>query len=261
MRAGPDVRVTAALARTRFQSMTHYSLVDSTNDVAMQTVATFGQAHVVVTADSQTQGRGRLGRPWVHNTDGSVTPTSLAVSATLPAPANATMVPLAAGLAVYDACVAVGVEPALKWPNDLLLFGRKAAGILVERVAVAGFDLVVIGTGFNVDWRDVGRRPDQPWTSLAEATHDTIDQQLLLAEYLVALDYWLDELTSTAGLQELLVKYRARCVTLGQPVTVNLADKRQLRGIAVRIDDAGQLVLEQDGTLTTVTSADVWHGA
>lgn len=252
--------VHAAPAQTRWETVTHYPVVNSTNDVALRMVADTGQAHVVVTANSQTQGRGRLGRPWVHTTQTGVTPQSLAVTATLLAPLNAPVVPLAAGLAAYDACVALGVEPALKWPNDLLLSGRKAAGILVERVPINNYDLVVIGTGFNVDWRDVTRGSDQNWTSLAEEAGSTVDQDVLLASYLVALDRWLDELGSAAGLQRLLSQYRACCVTLGQPVTVNLADSRQLHGVAVAIDDAGQLCLERDGTLITVTSGDVWHG-
>jgi len=255
-----DAGVYAVLAQTRWESVTHYPVVGSTNDVALLTVAETGKAHVVVTADCQTQGRGRLGRPWVHITKGRVTPQSLAVTVTLPAPANASVVPLAAGLAVYDACVSLGVEPTLKWPNDLLLSGRKAAGILVERAPVSGFDLVVIGTGFNVDWRDVTREPDQNWTSIAEESGSTVDQDVLLSSYLVALDRWLDELDSASGLERLLQQYRACCVTLGQQVTVNLADSRQLHGVAVAIDDAGQLCLERDGTLMTVTSGDVWHG-
>ncbi|MEX2532644.1 MAG: biotin--[acetyl-CoA-carboxylase] ligase [Nitriliruptoraceae bacterium] len=252
--------VYAAPAQTRWETVTHYSVVNSTNDVALRMVADTGQAHVVVTANSQTQGRGRLGRPWVHTIQTGVTPQSLAVTATLLAPQNAPVVPLAAGLAAYDACVALGVEPALKWPNDLLLSGRKAAGILVERVPINNFDLVVIGTGFNVDWRDVTRESDQNWISLAEEAGSTVDQDVLLSSYLVALDRWLDELATVAGLERLLRQYRACCVTLGQPVTVNLADSRQLHGVAVAIDDAGQLCLERDGTLITVTSGDVWHG-
>lgn len=256
----PRADMQRVVAQTRWETVTHYPVVGSTNDVALRTVADTGQAHVVVTADSQTQGRGRLGRPWVHTTQAGVTPRSLAVTATLIAPVNAPVVPLAAGLAAYDACVALGVEPALKWPNDLLLSGRKAAGILVERVPVNHFDLVVIGTGFNVDWRGVPRDAEQNWTSLAEEAGLAVDHDVLLRNYLVALDSWLLELETALGLTRLLQQYRSRCVTLGQPVTVNLADGRQIDGVAVAIDDAGQLCLERDGTLITVTSGDVWHG-
>lgn len=256
----PHARMQPVLANTRFAVLQHHPVVGSTNDAAVQLVAELDQAHVVVTAEHQTQGRGRLGRPWLDTVDADITPTSLAISATLPAPTHAALVPFAAGLAAFDASVALGVEPALKWPNDLLLAGRKAAGILVERVAVADFDLVVVGTGFNVDWRDVPRDADQPWTSLAEAAGRTIDQHDLLAQYLVALDSWLAELDSDAGRDLLLAHYRACCATLGQPVIVNLADGRQLGGIAAAIDDTGQLLLKQDGTLVTVTSGDVWHG-
>ena len=251
--------VAHALAVTRFDALTQLSTTTSTNDVALALVTEQGSAHVVVTAEQQTAGRGRLGRRWVHRDTPGGTPSSLAVTATLAAPKHATMVPFAAGLAVYDTLAAFGVQPGLKWPNDLLLGGKKVVGILVERVPVASHDLIVVGTGFNLDWRGIAREPDELWTSLGEQTQQPVDAAVLLARYLIALDGWLDALDSDIGQTELLATYRTRCVTLGQPVTVTLASGRTVTGIAQAISERGELELLDNGTLVTVTSGDVWH--
>lgn len=251
--------VQAALGQTRWTELAQYEATTSTNDVAVVAVRETGNPLLVVTAREQTEGRGRLGRRWVHTLDDGKRPESLAVTATLPAPHHAPLVPFAAGLAAYDAICAMGGSPALKWPNDVLLGGEKTAGILVERLTVANTDLVVIGTGFNVDWRGVTRDAGNPWTSVAEAVGASIDGDALLVQYLTALDMWLAKLDTPAQQIHLLDTYRTRCATIGSVVTVNLADGTTLNGTAEAISPRGELVLNQDGTLVLVTSGDVWH--
>ena len=125
----------------------HFDSVESTLEAARREVS--DQDFLLITADTQTQGRGTKGRPW-HSPVGNVYLT-LAVHRKFFAPSRLQRFPLEAGLALWDA-VATCMPPGnrsrlyLKWPNDLLWEGRKAAGMLLETTA----DHVLIGLGINV---------------------------------------------------------------------------------------------------------------
>jgi BirA family transcriptional regulator, biotin operon repressor / biotin---[acetyl-CoA-carboxylase] ligase len=196
---GTHPAVQAAVARSRhLASHDHLDTVTSTNDLALAAVQEGRALGVVISADRQTAGRGRRGRPWTDDVAGPEGPGNLAVSVVVPAPQpHAALTPLAAGLAVAASYRAAGAAPALKWPNDVLLDERKAAGILVERHAAAGTDVVVIGCGLDLDWRGVSREGEAAaWTSLAESLGTPVDRGEVLAALLTALD---GELTDLQG--------------------------------------------------------------
>lgn len=244
---------------TRWHTVVAYDTTTSTNDVAVAWVGAHENPHVVVTAREQTAGRGRLGRRWVHTATDGTRPESLAVTVTLPAFAHAAQVPFATALAAYDTLHTFGVKPDLKWPNDVLLDGEKTAGILIERVSVPPFDLLVIGTGFNVDWRGVTFPDATRWTSVAHHVGGDVDRDVLLARYLGRLDDWLHILAGDQGVTAVLDAYRDRCDTLGRSVTVTLANGVQFTGEAEALTDSGELLVRCGGTLERVTSGDVWH--
>lgn len=234
----------------------HRDTVTSTNDVALATVAAGAPLGLVVTADRQTAGRGRRGRPWTDAVAGPEGPGNLAVSVVVPLPASSPgLVPIAAGLAVASAYTTAGASPALKWPNDVELDGRKAAGILVERHAAADRDVVVIGCGLDLDWRGVPREGEAAgWTSLAESLGHGVDRGQVLADLLLALDAELSALEDPAAL---LARYRERCSTLGRAVEVTLPGGEPLAGTAVDLDADGLLVVEGETERTTVRAGDV----
>lgn len=148
----------------------------------------------VAVAELQTAGRGRLGRPW-H----APARTSVLVSVNLrPAVATPRLPELSvvAGLAVADAVAAVtGIHPEVRFPNDLLLDGRKVAGILAE----ARDERVVLGIGINANIAegDLPRDVDTPATSLLIESGGRVDRGLLLVELLERLearyDAWVSE--------------------------------------------------------------------
>ncbi|MFU8841224.1 MAG: biotin--[acetyl-CoA-carboxylase] ligase [Nitriliruptoraceae bacterium] len=234
----------------------HHDAVTSTNDVALAQVAAGVPLGLVVSADRQTAGRGRHGRSWTDDITGPDGPANLAVSVVVALPAHAPgLVPLAAGLAVHAAYEAAGATPTLKWPNDVLLDGRKAAGILVERHRVTGRDVVVIGCGLDLDWRGVPRSGDSTgWTSLAEALARDVDRWQVLADLLDALDEELAALDDPAAL---LVRYRERCSTLGQDVDVALPGGGALAGIAVDLDAEGLLIIDTGRERIAVRAGEV----
>jgi BirA family biotin operon repressor/biotin-[acetyl-CoA-carboxylase] ligase len=240
---------------SRWHTHEHHEEVGSTNDLAAAAAVDGGAPGLVVTADRQTAGRGRRGRTWEDQPAGR----SLAVSALVAVPPRgATLVPLAAGLAVAEAYRRAGGASELKWPNDVLLpvgtgEPAKAAGILVERRDGA----LVVGMGLNLDWRGVRRAGEQRgWTSLAEATAADVDRWTVLADLLRSLDERLRDVDTDPT--RLLGAYRERCRTLGRRVRVE-TPAGEVHGEAVDVGPDGALVLATDDGEVRVTAGDVVH--
>jgi BirA family biotin operon repressor/biotin-[acetyl-CoA-carboxylase] ligase len=226
----------------------HHATIDSTNREARDRARSGAEPGLVVVADHQTAGRGRLDRRW-EAPPGS----SLLLSVLLPAPAgpssaHAAVVAVAVALAEAVGEVA-GVDVGLKWPNDLVVGDRKLAGILAE----AEGDAVVVGAGCNVNWETFP--PDLAATATAcnlEAGHP-VDRDDVLDAFLVRLALRLD------APEALDPAYRSRLVTLGRRVRVERADD-VLEGVAVDVTGEGVLaVRDDDGVRHDVITGDVVH--
>jgi BirA family transcriptional regulator, biotin operon repressor / biotin---[acetyl-CoA-carboxylase] ligase len=241
------VRVVTLDVPARWRLIEHHDEVGSTNEIVADRARLGEPDGLVVVADHQTRGRGRLDRTWEDAPGRSLLMSAL-VGGAFPRP---TLVPLAVGVAVADALVELGAQPALKWPNDVLVAEGKCGGILVERVD----ELVVIGIGMNVDWRGVDRR-DAAWISLAEVLDRDVDRWDLLAQVLRSLDQAVGEAQEVPDL--LLDRYRRVCSTLDQDVRVETSDG-VLAGVAEGIDDDGALLLRTGERSVRVHAGDVTH--
>jgi len=228
---------------------------------------------LVLLAERQSAGRGRLGRDWE-----SPARAGLAVSVLL-RPGRAVpqrgwaavpvarygWLPLLAGVALVAAVSRVAALPAaLKWPNDLLLAGRKCAGVLAESVAAGGGDpatAVVVGIGLNVS-QQAGELPGPAATSLLLAGAPQADRDPLARALLRELAGWYGRWRTTGGDAAacgLAGAYRRDCATLGQPVSVSLPGGDTLRGTAVDVDGDGRLVVDGAGGRTILAAGDVVH--
>jgi BirA family biotin operon repressor/biotin-[acetyl-CoA-carboxylase] ligase len=210
-------------------------------------------AGYVLIAEEQTAGRGRLDRSWQ-----APARSSLLMSVLLrprPAPAGWTLLPFVAGVAVAEAVRAVGHLPAeLKWPNDVLVGGRKLGGILVERVDSA----VVVGIGVNVSLRSA-ELPVPTATSVALAG-GVADREVLAKEVLRALARRFDAWQAADGASSsILPAYREICATIGWNVTVQLPGGESVDGLVSAVDDTGRLVVMSDDGATAVSAGDVVH--
>jgi BirA family biotin operon repressor/biotin-[acetyl-CoA-carboxylase] ligase len=205
---------------------------DSTNAVAAVAPA----RNLVVIAEHQTAGRGRLDRTWE-------TPpgTALTFSAVFDPVVDGSwwpVIPLAAGVAVARA---IGAPARLKWPNDVVLDEEKVCGILVERLATTPA-YAVIGIGINVDQRR-DELPVATATSLALAGLARDRTELfgaVLRELRVALVSLARRPHTVVG------EYRGLSATLDRRVRVDLPDGRVLEGTAFDIDDHGALLVAED---------------
>ncbi|MFB9836609.1 biotin--[acetyl-CoA-carboxylase] ligase [Actinoallomurus acaciae] len=215
---------------------------------------------LVLVAEAQTSGRGRMGRTW------SAPPRSgLAFSVLLPQEESVTRLgwlPLVAGVAVVSALRGFAevegfgrgrmAEATLKWPNDVLIGDRKLAGILAQRVETG----VIVGIGLNVGLR-ADELPVPTATSLA-IEEAPADRDPLLRAILRALEARHGELR-TSGEAPLREAYRAMCGTLGRRVRVELPGGSTLVGEAIDVEEAGRLVVRADDGEHLLNAGDVVH--
>jgi BirA family biotin operon repressor/biotin-[acetyl-CoA-carboxylase] ligase len=214
-----------------------YRSIGSTNDRAAE-LASQGAAHgALVAADEQTAGRGRAGRRWI-------TPAGSALAFSLilrpgrgERPAIGTLNAVGA-LAVVDALAELGASAQIKWPNDVLLRGRKACGILVEG-AWMGDDLqaVVLGIGLNVTPDSVppAAELDYPATCVQAAVDRQIDRVDLLLRILAALSQWLPRLRS----QDVIDAWQSRLAFIHQQVEL-VGGWAPMRGEFLGLDSDGR---------------------
>jgi BirA family biotin operon repressor/biotin-[acetyl-CoA-carboxylase] ligase len=215
--------------------------VTSTNDVAAAFAENGAPEGMVVAADAQSAGRGRLGRRW-----SSPPGAGLYVSIVLrPPPATAPLLTIAAGVAVCEGIErATGATPDLKWPNDALISGRKVAGILAEAGATgAWLQHVVLGIGINL--RPAAHPADlaSTATSLEAELGREVDRGLVFTELLAALAGRYAELQQ-GEIPAIVAQWRRLATrTLGRRVEWESND-RVLRGTARDIDGSGALLVE-----------------
>jgi BirA family biotin operon repressor/biotin-[acetyl-CoA-carboxylase] ligase len=212
---------------------------------------------LVAIADEQTAGRGRRGRAWTAPAGSSLL-MSILLRPTWLEPADGFLLTMLAAVAVaeaLEATTALAVE--LKWPNDVQVDGRKLAGILVEFEADSANRTrwAIIGCGINVNWQ-----PDesvgQAATSVAAASGQPCERATLLRAVLQAFDRQYIALR-TGRREALRAAWLGRLTTLGQRVSVELADTT-FEGVASDVDAAGGLLVRlDDGTIRRVLAGDV----
>lgn len=221
-----------------------YPQSGSTNDLAANWARDGAPNGAVVVTDEQLSGRGRFDRAWVAPPG-----TGLLFSVVLRPQVPAERIGRITMLGAVSVIEAVGSlladllpgRLALKWPNDVLLDGRKLAGLLPE-AAWQGDQLgsVILGIGLNVRVDFRGMPLEQTAISLADVVDRPIDRAVLLASILRRIDYW----TPRADQVELWAAWRAHLNTLARSLTVTFADGQTISGQAVDVDTDGALQLK-----------------
>jgi BirA family biotin operon repressor/biotin-[acetyl-CoA-carboxylase] ligase len=207
----------------------------STNALVAERARRGEPAGLVLVTEHQTAGRGRLDRTWTSPPRAGLTFSVLQRPAWPVAQWG--WLPLLTGLAVATALRdQAGLDAVVKWPNDVLVEGRKVCGVLAE---VADASCVVLGIGLNVTNRP-DELPSQAATSLRIEGATTTDRDTLLRSVLRALGECM------AAPDAARDRYRALCSTVGRTVRVELPGRDPVTGTAEAVDDAGQLVV--DGT-------------
>lgn len=240
---------TRVLGRT----VSHYEHTLTSTNLVLKDMAKQGAPHgSLCLCECQTAGRGRLDRQW-SSPEGQGVWLSVLLRPALK-PEDAPLITFACALAMAKAVREVtGLGARIKWPNDLVLNGRKLCGILLEM----GFDAqgmyVVAGTGLNV--RRGAYPPDLAERAVSiEECADLPDRGAIIAAYLKALEDAVFALEQD-GFAGIAADFRRECITLGSPVHVLGAES--FTGVAEDIDATGALLVRTDGELRRVLAGDV----
>ena len=230
----------------------------STNDIVEKLARDQVKEGVVVFAESQTKGRGRLGRKWM-----SPARKGLWFSVLLrPAmrPAAVTQLTIAAATALNRAIRAqTGLAPEIKWPNDILVRGKKVAGILTELSAeLDKVKYVILGVGISVNLNPGEFPPElrKHATSLKIETGQRQNRAALAVKILQELDHDYG-LVCSGRFETVADEWEKHCLTLGRRVVIHVGD-RKIQGCAESLDTDGALLLRtQHGRLERIIGGDV----
>lgn len=237
-----------------------YGDVESTNAKLRMLARGGAPEGTVVLAEGQTAGRGRRGSVWFSPSGVNLYASVLFRPAV--SPRELGLFTFVASLALADAVKEQGLVPAIKWPNDVLVGGRKIGGALVESpMRGDAVDYVIVGVGANLNVEpallraalgDAGRFA----TSLAAECGHEIDRNVFAASYLNHLDRWVC-MWATEGVHELLAAWRERDILTGRRVEVRGA-AATYEGRVLGVDPSGCLVvLDTLGARRTVTSDEI----
>lgn len=249
-----------SLLKTKWlgQNLCYEECVDSTNKVAKQLGVKNAPNGLVVLAEEQNAGKGRLGRGWFSPKGKGLWFSVLFRPKFVPeeAPKCTLMAAAAVAKAINKIC---GVDAKIKWPNDILLNNKKLVGILSEMNAEYGkLNFVVIGIGINtnVDKSDFPDDVKDIAISLHTEATKEFGRELLLAEILQELEIKIEQ-AEKEGFENIFQEWRQMTCTLNKDVKVIAQDETYF-GRAIDIDAGGMLIVERkDGKRVKVVAGDV----
>jgi BirA family biotin operon repressor/biotin-[acetyl-CoA-carboxylase] ligase len=252
---GLSLDAVQALLDTKFigRCAVYQASVSSTMDLARQEAEGGAPDGTVVVADEQTQGQGRRGRQWVSPPGGNIYATIIL----RPGRWDIRSLGMVAPLAVCEAIdTAADVRSVIKWPNDLLIEGRKVGGVLIDtRLRGDEVDFALVGVGINVNF-DPSQHEEirEMATSLASELGRELSREELLAAFLNRFERLYLAARSDESVYE---AWKARLETLGRRVEVRLGDRME-EGIAEDVDADGNLILRRtDGSTVVLAAGDV----
>lgn len=258
----PDVLLPDAIRsglKTRFlgRGRIHYrSEVDSTNNLAKELAGRGANEGTLAVAEKQLKGRGRRNRSW-YSPEGDGLYFSMILRPALH-PTEAHKLTIIAAVALAEAVnKTTELNAGIKWPNDLLIEGRKIAGILTEINADPDhIDYAVLGIGLNVLTSDFPETLTSTSTSIYMETGKRISKVVLLQKILTEFEkLYVDGLGE--GFKNIINQYRNMSIVLGRQISVDYAGSN-FSGIAEAIDDDGRLVIRSEkNRRTTIISGDI----
>ncbi len=264
LKSEPDVMTKEAvlsklITETFGRTMEYFDEIDSTNNYCKQQAEMGAEHGFLAVADRQVSGRGRRGRVWE-------TPSGISIAMSIVlrpeiATECASMLTLVAALSVADAIRNVtGLEAGIKWPNDIVINGKKVCGILTEMsIEFSAINYVVVGIGVNVNNSIFPQELSDIATSIYMEKGEMVSRSRLIAEILIAFERYYKVFLETQDLSELKSYYEARLVNKDAHVRVLSANgKVDDEGTALGIDDIGRLVIKSDdGSTKNIMAGEV----
>lgn len=239
------------------KEIVYFSEIDSTNSVAKRHALDYPEGTIFL-ADMQTSGRGRLGRQW-DTKPGLGIWSSVLLKPKL-RPTNASQFSLLTAVAITDSLRHWGLEALIKWPNDVLVQGKKICGILTEMEAeLDRINYIVIGFGINVKHRagDFPNEVRQIATSMEMILNQPVNRVKFFCDLLASLEKRYLQFTAE-GFTEILETWKEYNCTLGKEAKVSRLNQPALYGEALDIQSDGSLLLKlADGQILPVFSGEL----
>ncbi len=238
------------------KSILRLTQVDSTNAYAAGLAKAGAREGTVIIAGMQNAGYGRMNRHWVSPKGGLWLSIILRPNIT---PKDAPILTLMGACAVVKTLKStLGIDAKIKWPNDVLISGRKVCGILTEmRTRGSDIDFVILGLGVNANFRvrDMPEDMRDTATTLSTECGEDISVGEVLNSLIVDIDCLYDKLLSR-GSEFIIEMWKSRSDTLGQHVRIT-AVKDSIEGTAMDVDESGALLVKTgDGELKTILAGD-----
>ncbi len=226
-----------------------YEETDSTNTQAKQN-STEKDGSIFI-AETQTNGKGSRERSWISPKGDGIW-LSILLKPDI-SPMTVSQITLVAGLAV---CKAVGIGSMIKWPNDIVINGKKICGILTEMSATSEkVNHVVCGIGINVNMAEFDDEIADRATSMYIESGQKYDRNEIIAKLLNEFEYCYNKFLDSR-LGAVIDEYKKHCITLGREVNV-IYNSETVMGKAIDVSSNGQLVVETDNGVIEVTSGEV----
>jgi BirA family biotin operon repressor/biotin-[acetyl-CoA-carboxylase] ligase len=230
--------------------------LDSTNEQAKRLAGEGAPHGTLILAEEQQKGRGRMGRDWISPKSGGIW-LSIILRPNM-APYEAPKLTILSAVAVAEAIrKKTGLAAQIKWPNDILINGKKVCGILTElNTEIDVINHVVIGVGINVNNLAFPKDLKQKAASLKQIKSEHIDRTIILAGFLESFET-LYQTAMNDGFEGIFQKWRSLCCNLGKHVNI-IGRAESFNGIALDINNDGALLVRtQDGKVVQVISGDV----
>lgn len=231
--------------------------VFSTNSIAKFLANHDAKEGTVLISEIQTNARGRLGKKW-EAPEGGVW-MSLILRPQVP-PARIGLITLATGVAIAKSIRSLGVDARIKWPNDVLIHGKKISGVLTEVNATFNeIDWIVVGIGIdsNLKLEDFSEDIRIGTTTLTEELPSKVDANELIAVFLNEFEK-VYQLYKDGEIETILKDWRDLADTIGKYVNITQTGGKITQGYVVGINNEGSLIIErQDGTLEKIVSGEL----
>ena len=237
----------------------YFDSIDSTQNFAIKIASNPNEDGAIVIAEKQTGGKGRLGRKWLSPKGGLWFSIILHPKFELD---DATVFPLAVSLALTLAIKkTLGIITELKWPNDVLLDGKKVAGILTDTTIESNkIENLVLGIGinFNINSKQIEKqltKSDNFYGASSLVNDENVSKINLMHSFLLELENIYEQLNSGKS-QDVIKNWTKHSATIGKEVTVS-DDGKKIRGKAKKIDSDGSLIILQEGKQHKIFAGDV----
>lgn len=239
----------------------YFDSVDSTQSFATNIAKSQNEFGAVIIAESQTLGKGRLGRQWVSPKGGVWLSVILQPKFDI---SKITLIPFAVAIALSNAIEkSLKIKTELKWPNDLTIRGKKVAGIIIDAsIESTRIESIVVGVGINfkIKPKEIEHRIKQKGNFYGVETlvrDDKTKPVKLVKAFLEELEDILQELERGKA-QSIIAQWTKKSSTIGRQITVNSSGTKTT-GKAIRLDRDGTLVIKSGTKTRWITSGDISH--